>query len=136
MSNSNAAASPLFDVRVDREIAVLHVFDKAFLHSHSTEYTRMLAELMEQGTPSFILDLSNCDYISSEGISNVTRSWKACYEEGKGRMAVVVPDDPANEVRNLFDVIGVSHILGNALQPTVEAAVSCLLEPQQDKGQA
>jgi hypothetical protein len=57
MSNSNAASSPLFDVRVDREIAVLHVFDKAYLHSHATEYARILAKLREQGVAWFILDL-------------------------------------------------------------------------------
>jgi anti-anti-sigma factor len=136
MSNSNTFFSPLFDVRVDRGIAVLRVFGKAYLHSHATEYARILAKLREQGVARFILDLSSCDYISSEGISNVTRSWKSFCDEGKGRMAVVVPNDPANEVRNLFDVIGISPILGNALQPTVEAAVNCLLEPTQEKGQA
>jgi anti-anti-sigma regulatory factor len=110
-------------MRMQGRIAILRPCDRAFLHAHATEYNRILDKLRDNGAPHFVLDLSGCDYISSEGISNVTRSWKWCYEENNGTMAVVVPQDTPGEIRNLFDLIGVSRVLGTALQSSVEEGI-------------
>jgi hypothetical protein len=43
-------------------------------------------------------------------------------------MAAVVPLDPENEVRNLFEIIGLARMIGNALQPTLADAIKYLKE--------
>jgi len=126
MSNNPGDGASLFHMRMHARIAILRPYDRAFLHAHATEYNRILDRLRDNGTPHFVLDLSGCDYISSEGISNVTRSWKLCYEENKGTMAVVVPQDTPGEIRNLFDLIGISRVLGTALQSSVEEGIKHL----------
>ncbi len=121
--------SPLFGIRRQGEVAVLRPLDRAFLHTHSAEYNRILEELGAGGPLQFVVDLSGCDYLSSEGVNNIMQSWKKCFEAGKGRMAVVVPDIPLNEVRNLFEIIGISRLLGEALQKSMENALAYVAEP-------
>jgi hypothetical protein len=43
-------------------------------------------------------------------------------------MVAIVPLDPANEVRNLFEIIGLSRMIGSALQPTLPQALNYLKE--------
>ncbi len=38
-------------------------------------------------------------------------------------MAVVLSASSGNEVRNLFEIIGLSHMIGSAIQPTLDDAI-------------
>jgi anti-anti-sigma factor len=78
----------------------------------------------ESGVTRLVLDLSDCEYISSEGLGATARCWKLCHEDGKGQMAVVLPSSPVSEVRNLFEIIGLSRMIGSAIQPTVNDAIA------------
>jgi hypothetical protein len=122
MSSNEKLSSPLFNVHVTGGIAVLQARDKAFLNSQAKEFSRLFEELKSLSIVKFILDFSNCDYVSSEGLNFSMQCWKWCHEQGNGSMAVVIPDDPANELRKLFDVIGLSYMIGRSLQPTVAVA--------------
>jgi hypothetical protein len=122
MLSNGKLSSPLFNVRVDGGIAVLQAKDKAFLSSQAKEFNRLFEELKSLSIVKYILDFSNCDYVSSEGLNFTAQCWKWCHENGNGSMAAVVPDDPANGVRILFDNIGLSYMIGSSLQPTVADA--------------
>jgi anti-anti-sigma regulatory factor len=130
MSNDRRLSSPLFIVCVtDNGVAVLQAKDKAFLNSQAQEFSRLFEKLKSLSVDKFILDFSNCDYLSSEGLSIAAQCWKWCHETGNGVMAAVVPDDPANEVRRLFNDIGLSRMIGASLQPTLAEAEK-FLRPQ------
>jgi hypothetical protein len=122
MSNSDKLSSVLFNLRVDNGIAVLQAKDRAFLNSQAKEFFRLFEELKSQSILKYIIDFSNCDYVSSEGLNFTAQCWKWCRETATGSMAVVLPDDPANDLRNLFDNIGLSFMIGASLQPTVADA--------------
>jgi anti-anti-sigma regulatory factor len=122
MSSNGKLSSPLFNVRVDNGIAVLQAKDKAFLSSQAKEFSRLFEELKSRSIVKYILDFSNCDYVSSEGLNFTAQCWKWCREQGHGSMAAVVPNEPANAVRKLFDIIGMSYMIGASLQPTVADA--------------
>jgi hypothetical protein len=126
MSSNGKLSSPLFNVRVDNGIAVLQAKDNAFLRSQAKEFSRLFEELKSLSIVKYILDFSNNDYVSSEGLNFTAQCWKWCHEKGHGSMAVVIPDDPANDVRRLFDNIGLSYMIGSSLQPTVADALKYL----------
>jgi hypothetical protein len=127
MSNNEKLSSPFFNVSLDSGIALLQARDKTFLNSQAKEFSRLFEELISLSIVKYILDFSNCDYISSEGLNFTAQCWKWCYEKGNGSMAVVVPGDPANTIRMLIDNIGLSYMIGSSLQPTVAEAQKYLL---------
>jgi hypothetical protein len=129
MSNNEKLSSPFFNVSFDGGIALLQARDKTFLNSQAKEFFRLFEELKSLSIVKYILDFSNCDYISSEGLNFTAQCWKWCYEKGNGSMAVVVPGDPANTIRTLIDNIGLSYMIGSSLQPTVAEAQKYLQGP-------
>jgi anti-anti-sigma factor len=97
-----------------------------FQKSEAQELARLLEELKKSKKARIVVDLSSCQYISSEGLGTVARCWKWCHDEDNGRMAVVIPSDPSNEVRNLFEIIGLARVIGSAVRPSVDDAVTYL----------
>jgi anti-anti-sigma factor len=123
MSNSGSASSDLFTIRIDQGLVVLSPLDKTFLNAQAREFNRLYEEFSRQGQRHFVLDFSNCDYISSEGLNITAQYWKMCKDAG-GRLMVVVPELPQSGIRELFDLLGLSKMLGDCLQPTVTDALA------------
>jgi hypothetical protein len=128
MSNNAEIISQEFQVRYKGDVAILKPVEKSFTHLQSNEFYRVFDQLRENGFSRFILDYSTCDYISSEGLTCTASCWKWCHEEKNGYMVAIVPLDPRNEVRNLFEIIGLSRMIGSALQPTLPQALKYLKE--------
>ena len=128
MSNDAGVVSPAFRVTFDEDIAIICPVERAFMRFQAKEFDRILDLLRKGATRRFIMDLSSCDYISSEGLASTASCWKWCYDDGHGHMAAVVSERPDNEVRNLFEIIGLSRMIGNALQPTLADAIKYLKE--------
>ena len=128
MSNSNGTASPAFQITFDGAIAILQAVDSSFMHFQAREFDRVFDLLRKKQYRQFILDLTPCEYISSEGLTCVASCWKWCHDEGNGQMAAIVPQNPENEVRNLFEIIGLSRMIGSALQPALSQALRYLKE--------
>ena len=128
MSNSNGITSQAFHITIDDAIAILQAVDPSFMHFQAQEFDRIFDLLRKKGYRQFILDLTPCEYISSEGLTCVALCWKWCHDEGNGQMAAIVPQNPENEVRNLFEIIGLSRMIGSALQPTLSQAIRYLRE--------
>jgi hypothetical protein len=128
MSNNEGLRSPSFRVTFDEDIAIISPVDKAFMRFQAKEFDRIFELLRKDATRRFILDFSSCDYISSEGLASTASCWKWCHDDGHGQMAAIVPQGPDNEVRNLFEIIGLSRMIGSALQPTLASALKYLKE--------
>jgi len=128
MSSNGRFVSSAFRVTIDKDIAILQSVDASVMHFQAQEFNRIFDLLREQGFRRFIIDLSTCEYISSEGLTCTASCWKWCHDEGNGHMVAIVPQNPDNEVRNLFDIIGLSRMIGSALQPALTQALKYLRE--------
>ena len=128
MSNKKEIASQDFQIRYKAKVVIVKPVQKAFTHLQAGEFNRIFDLLREKNYRRFILDFSTCEYISSEGLTCTASCWKWCHEEGNGFMVAIVPLDPANEVRNIFEIIGLSRMIGSALQPTLPHALKYLKE--------
>jgi anti-anti-sigma regulatory factor len=128
MSNSAEIFSPSFRINYNEDIAILVPHEKAFMRFQAKEFDRIFELLRKAGHHRFILDFSACDYISSEGLTSTASCWKWCHDEGNGHMAAIISQKPDNEVMNLFEIIGLSRMIGNALQPTLVDALKYMKE--------
>jgi hypothetical protein len=128
MSIKEGIVSQEFQIRYKDDVAILKPIEKTFTHLQAGEFNRIFDRLRKNEFRRFILDYSTCEYISSEGLTCTATCWKWCHEEGNGQMVAIVPLDPANEVRNLFEIIGLSRMIGSALQPTLPQALNYLKE--------
>jgi|WetSurMetagenome_2_1015567.scaffolds.fasta_scaffold244984_2 anti-anti-sigma regulatory factor len=128
MSNNEEIVSLEFQIKFKGDAVIVKPVEKTFTHQQAAEFNRIFDLLREQGHTRFILDYSTCEYISSEGLTCTASCWKWCHEEKKGNMVAIVPLDPRNEVRNLFEIIGLSRMIGSALQPTLPQALKYLRE--------
>ena len=126
MSNSGAIESCSFRVTIEKDIAVLQSLDASFMHFQAQEFNRIFDLLRRQGYCRYIIDLSTCEYISSEGLTCTASCWKWCHDDGNGHMVAIVPQKPESEVRNLFEIIGLSRMIGSALQPSLTQAIRYL----------
>jgi anti-anti-sigma regulatory factor len=128
MSNKDEIFSQDFQIRYRADVAIIKPVQNAFTHLQAAEFNRIFDLLRENNYRRFILDYSTCEYISSEGLTCTASCWKWCHEENNGHMVAIVPLDPSNEVRNLFEIIGLSRMIGSALQPTLPQALKYLKE--------
>lgn len=126
MSPEQETRTPKLSLRTRKGIAVITFEGEDFQKPEAQRLLALLKRIAKKPSPRFIFDLSNCNYISSEGLGATARCWKWCHDDGNGKMAVVLPSEPDNEVRNLFEIIGLSRIIGSALRPSVDDAVGYL----------
>jgi anti-anti-sigma factor len=118
--------STLFDLTFNHSIPVIRPHDTSFLKQQAQEFDEIVEQLRAKKYTSLVLDLSLCEYISSDGLGVVAKCWHWCHEEGHGSMALALADTPDNEVNNLFDITGLSRTIGSALQRNVADAVNYL----------
>ena len=105
-------------------VAVLRFPSHIFQKKESAALTSAFLDLQEKAITRCVLDLGLCEYVSSDGLGATAQCWKKCKEGKAIQMALVLPADPSAEVRNLFDIIGLSGAIGSALQPTVADAIA------------
>jgi len=120
--SSEAEAAPVV-VEYRGGIAVFSFPSRAFQKKEAEYFSFLLDQLQKQGIHDYIVDLTECDYVSSEGLGATARCWKWCHDQKNGSMAVVLSSSSGNEVRNLFEIIGLSHMIGSAIQPTLDDAI-------------
>jgi anti-anti-sigma factor len=118
--------STLFRVIIVEEVPVLQPFDNRFFVEQANEFGRLVKLLRKKRLFNIVIDLSGCEYISSEGLGIISACRQWCQEKGKGYMGVVLPISGENEVVNLFDITGLSRAIGSALQRSVKDAVTYL----------
>ena len=128
MSNEFLLHSPIIQVSFEEDIAILQPMNKALLAVEAKELKDLFETGLKNDVTRYIIDLSKADYISSEALGSVASCWNECKEGEQGRMAVVLAPDEQNEVRNLFDIIGLSRMLGNGIKTSRSDAVNYIKE--------
>lgn len=107
-------------IQIEKNDRYVHIKidDTVFIHSQVMEFNTIITELKAQSISRFIVDLLRCDYISSDGLGAIAELWRWCNDGGNGTFAILFSEDPNNEIRYLFDIIGLSlamkgHIFGD-----------------------
>ena len=90
---------------------VFHIADGVFIRETVRELMSKVKVIREKGKTRFIIDFTQCEYISSEGLGAVSGIWKDSVSQPDGKLIIVFNPDPENEVRYLFDTIGLSEIM-------------------------
>jgi anti-anti-sigma factor len=90
---------------------LIKVHDKVFIRHQARRFNTVIKEALARGRSRFLVDLSACGYISSEGLAAVAELWHLCTEKPEGQVAIVCADDGENEIRYLFDIIGLSKLM-------------------------
>ncbi len=117
---SSSEGSPIV-IEYRDQIAIIR-FPSNVLQKKEAEYfTCQFYDLSEQDIVGLLVDLSGCEYVSSEGLGATARYWKWCKDRKLG-FAVLLPGK-GSEVHNLFDLIGLTQMMGDAVQTTLEGAI-------------
>ncbi len=87
------------------------------------ELRNLFDTAIRSGTTRFVIDLSATDYISSEALGTIAGCFNACAQQISGTLSVILPTEENNEVRNLFDIIGLSRLMGSAIQTSRKDAL-------------
>lgn len=123
MAESRKIDSSLFEVTYIKSVPAIRSLAQAFLAVHATEFRRIRDLMREQGMRRLLLDLSTCQYICSEGLGAMAECWKWC-KENDGAMAVVLPEGKTNNVRELFEITGLTTSMARGLHRSLEDAVA------------
>jgi anti-anti-sigma factor len=126
MPPEGSLASPIIRVTIVERIPVLSPIDRKFISEQAKELGRLVRLLRRKKLFNLVIDLSECEYISSEGLGIISGCWQWCQKKGKGYMGVVLPRTAGSEVVNLFDITGLSRAIGSALQRSVRDAITYL----------
>ncbi len=86
-----------------------------FMREGVREFSSTAKELIKKGKSRFIIDFSDCEYISSEGLGAITDIYKSCKSQSDGEFVVVFSDDPTNDVEYLFETVGLSMLLKDSI---------------------
>jgi anti-anti-sigma factor len=128
MSARDTLASTVVNVTVISDIAVLRALGRSFLNDEAQEFKRMLSVLHTRAIYDLVVDLSACDYISSEGLGAIAEAWEWCQEHNNSRMCVALNRADETEAVNLFEITGLSRSIGASLQPSVSDGVRFIKE--------
>jgi anti-anti-sigma factor len=120
--------STVFEISMEDSITVLRPLTNSFLKLQADEFKRIVETLTQKKHTRIVLDLTGCEYISSDGLGAVAHCWRWCHAEGHGNMAVALSHAKENEVINLFDITGLTTTIGSALQANAHDAINYLLE--------
>jgi anti-anti-sigma factor len=120
--------STVFEISFEESIAVLRPLTNSFLKEQADEFKRIVERLTQRANTRLVLDLTGCEYISSDGLGAVAYCWRWCHVEGHGNMSVALSHAKENEVINLFDITGLTTTIGSALQANAHDAVNYLYE--------
>ena len=128
MADKPLPAAKNIALSADGDIVVVATRKNSFAHAESAEFNTIWNELSSTGCRRFVFDLSSCRFVSSEALGMMAACWKWCGEESNGRMSVVLPVGEGGEVRNLFEITGLSRTIGAALQSSLQDALNYLRE--------
>ena len=74
----------------------------------------------ETGFTRLILDISSCDYISSEGLGAIVSLWKT----HQNTFVIVISPEDDSSIADLFEMTGLSRVLKGAVYVSLEEALA------------
>ena len=118
---------PLNITKNEKNFALIAIDDSVFIHAQVQEFNKVISELKAESKKNFIIDMTNCDYISSEGLGAIAEIWRWCHDNGNGKIALIFSKDPNNEIKYLFDIIGLSLAMKGYIFSDLKSAEKLML---------
>jgi anti-sigma B factor antagonist len=79
-------------------------------HATAPQLRGSLDEAIDQGGRSFLIDLSDCSFIDSTGLSVIVHARsRVLDEDGTGRFEICCPD---SQIRRLLEITGIDRAFG------------------------
>lgn len=102
--------------------------DGIFVRDSVRDMLTHVRKFQHEGHVRFLMDFSTCGYISSEGLGMISELWKFCGDRAKGKLVVLLSPDPANEVPNLLETVGLLQVLRDNLFTSRKAAEAAFID--------
>jgi anti-anti-sigma factor len=122
MSIDKDSKQNLIEIKYRDAVVIAISREKAFLSEHAAELSKLLQQFSNKNTNRVILDLSNCSYMSSEGIGIIITFWKR-YNIPGFRFAVVFPANPDDQFKSILEIASFDRFLGAAMHTSLENAL-------------
>jgi anti-sigma B factor antagonist len=100
-----------FNVDVEESpngLTILHV-EGELDHATAPELREPLEGVISNGASSVLIDLSDCSFIDSTGLSVLVHARSRMVEERSGRLELCCPDA---QIRRLFEITGIEEAFG------------------------
>jgi anti-sigma B factor antagonist len=112
-----------FKVEVERAPSGQHVFrvNGELDHATAPDLRDPLNEAIENGARSILIDLTDCTFIDSTGLSVIVHSRSRVVEEHNGRLELCCPDP---QIKRLLEITGIEEAFG--IFATVDDALASL----------
>ena len=100
-----------FKVEVEELDGRLHAFRLYGELDHATapDLREPLQAAIESGVSAYLIDLSDCDFIDSTGLSVLVHARSQVVDEGDGRFELCCPD---SQIRRLLEITGIDEAFG------------------------
>jgi anti-sigma B factor antagonist len=94
-------------------------------HATAPELREPLENAIDEGGRSFLIDLSDCSFIDSTGLSVIVHARSRVMDEGeRGRFEICCPDA---QIRRLLEITGIDRAFG--IHQTRDEALAALMSP-------
>ncbi|MFP4418027.1 MAG: STAS domain-containing protein [Fibrobacterota bacterium] len=104
-------------------IIVIRPLRAIFAGEQVREFFLFFQSYKNQPDHRLILDISQCDYASSEALGAITSCWQ-WHQKDNRRFALVVPSTSDNYIAELLSISNLDHTMGETIQKSMQAALA------------
>ena len=98
-----------------------------FLREQAKNFQAIEKSSIDEGYQKFLINFNTCQYISSEGLGCIAEFWRKCNENKDFIMVALFNQEPANELLNFFEIIGLARVMKGHIFTEYEKAEGLLL---------
>jgi len=94
----------------------IHLVPKSahFARIEASELKTYIRDRAHETPKSVVLDLSNCDYLTSEGIGALVVGWKEMQKYPNLFFGIIMPVDKDHELYDMIQVTGLQEVLSGS----------------------
>lgn len=105
---------------------ILRIEQGVFIREGVKRFAAKTKELREKGSIRVLVDFTDCEYVSSEGLGAISELWKSAEKLPDGKMVCVLNPSSDNDVHYLFQSVGFAEIMKGCLFTDLEEARKAL----------
>lgn len=128
MLSEDVSSFPLIHTIVRENYFVVSPLRTIFSGEQVRDFNLFFRAYKQQPLHRMILDISQSDYASSEGLGCLTACWQWHQEKQERCFALVIPSDPENYLIELFSITNLNHTMSEVMHTTLASATQYVTE--------